>query len=123
MAWPAAASWSERANADYFARILMTSRHHVPPTAMSALAGGGGDIASERQPQVESVFELASLVLYGAQAIPIRLKILLDRLFCVLPPEDVTRVISSFGWSYDDYLRGYKLQVSEGRSIYLLFLG
>lgn len=35
------------------------------------------------------VFDLSSLVLYGAQAVPIRLKILLDRLFSVLTPEQV----------------------------------
>lgn len=35
------------------------------------------------------VFDLSSLVLYGAQAIPVRLKILLDRLYSILTPEQV----------------------------------
>lgn len=48
------------------------------------------------QRQVEAalpsrVFDLSSLVLYGAQAVPVRLKILLDRLFSVLTPEQVRR--------------------------------
>lgn len=35
------------------------------------------------------VFDLSSLVLYGAHAIPVRLKILLDRLYSILTPEQV----------------------------------
>ncbi len=35
------------------------------------------------------VFDLSSLVLYGAQAVPVRLKILLDRLYSILTPEQV----------------------------------
>lgn len=35
------------------------------------------------------VFDLSSLVLYGAQAIPVQLKILLDRLYSVLTPDQV----------------------------------
>lgn len=37
------------------------------------------------------VFDLSSLVLFGAQAVPVQLKILLDRLYSVLPPEQVRR--------------------------------
>lgn len=37
------------------------------------------------------VFDLSSLVLFGAQAVPVRLKILLDRLYSVLTPEQVPR--------------------------------
>lgn len=59
-----------------------------------------------------TVFDVASLALYGCQALPIRLKILLDRLFSVLPPEDVVQVLTGFGWSLEDYARGYILQVS-----------
>ncbi|KAJ0055655.1 hypothetical protein NL108_008837 [Boleophthalmus pectinirostris] len=39
----------------------------------------------------ELVLDLSSLVLFGAQAVPIRLKILLDRLYSVLTPEQVKR--------------------------------
>lgn len=35
------------------------------------------------------VLDLSSLVLYGAQAVPVRLKILLDRLYSVLTPDQV----------------------------------
>jgi hypothetical protein len=62
------------------------------------------------QPNI--VFDIASLMLYGAQAAPIRLKILLDRLFSVLQHDEVLQILHSFGWSYEDYARGYILHVS-----------
>ncbi|XP_036356253.1 zinc finger protein basonuclin-2-like isoform X2 [Octopus sinensis] len=65
------------------------------------------------QPNI--VFDIASLMLYGAQATPIRLKILLDRLFSVLQHEEVLQVLHGFGWSYEDYARGYILQDASGR--------
>ena len=63
------------------------------------------------QPNI--VFDIASLMLYGSQAAPIRLKILLDRLFSVLQHDEVLQVLHSFGWSYEDYARGYVLQVNN----------
>nr|XP_012140858.1 PREDICTED: uncharacterized protein LOC100875938 [Megachile rotundata] len=81
--------------------------------------GGGGDVAEkeERPPASESVeptaaFDVASLVLYGSRALPIRLKILLDQLFNQLQHAQVTRLLAAFGWTYEDYTRGYILQVS-----------
>ncbi|KAL3867506.1 hypothetical protein ACJMK2_044706 [Sinanodonta woodiana] len=65
------------------------------------------------QPNI--VFDIASLMLYGAQATPIRLKILLDRLFSVLQHDEVLQVLHGFGWSYEDYARGYILQDAAGR--------
>lgn len=62
------------------------------------------------QPNI--VFDIASLMLYGAQATPVRLKILLDRLFSVLQHDEVLQVLHGFGWTYEDYARGYILQVS-----------
>ncbi|KAG8229248.1 hypothetical protein J437_LFUL007172 [Ladona fulva] len=62
------------------------------------------------QPNV--AFDIASLVLYGCQALPIRLKILLDRLFSVLQQEEVLQVLHGFGWTQEDYARGYVLTVS-----------
>lgn len=82
--------------------------------------GGGGDVAEkeERPPASESVeptaaFDVASLVLYGSRALPIRLKILLDQLFNQLQHAQVTRLLAAFGWTYEDYTRGYILQVSR----------
>ncbi|CAL7945359.1 unnamed protein product, partial [Xylocopa violacea] len=79
--------------------------------------GGGGDVAEkeERPPASESVeptaaFDVASLVLYGSRALPIRLKILLDQLFNQLQHAQVTRLLAAFGWTYEDYTRGYILQ-------------
>ncbi|XP_071116964.1 zinc finger protein basonuclin-2-like isoform X1 [Haliotis cracherodii] len=63
------------------------------------------------QPNI--VFDIASLMLYGAQATPIRLKILLDRLFSVLQHDEVLQVLNGFGWTYEDYARGYILQVGQ----------
>lgn len=82
------------------------------------------------------VFDLSSLVLYGAQAIPVRLKILLDRLYSILTPEQVSKctsvigsnaekpfefafslfqvghILHTLGWNLGDYVRGYMLQVN-----------
>lgn len=69
------------------------------------------------QPNV--VFDIASLVLYGCQALPIRLKILLDRLFSVLQKEEVTQILRGFGWSHEDYVRGYILQVCSFAHVFL----
>nr|XP_053636476.1 zinc finger protein basonuclin-2-like [Cherax quadricarinatus] len=64
------------------------------------------------------VLDIASLILYGCQALPIRLKILLDRLFAVLTHEDVLQVLHGFGWTYEDYARGYKLQDRQGNTLH-----
>ena len=58
------------------------------------------------------VYDVASLILYRCTALPIRLKIPLDRLFSAMTHEEVTQVLNRFGWSYEDYSRGYKLQVN-----------
>lgn len=59
------------------------------------------------------VFDICSLMLYGTQAIPIRLKILLDRLFSVLKQEEVIQILNALDWTLQDYIRGYVLQVSN----------
>lgn len=60
------------------------------------------------------VFDICSLMLYGTQAIPIRLKILLDRLFSVLKQEEVIQILNALDWTLQDYIRGYVLQVNSG---------
>ncbi len=64
------------------------------------------------QADIDSIYEIVSLMLYGSQAIPIRLKILLDRLLSSFIQDDILKIISSFGWSLQDYARGYILMVS-----------
>lgn len=59
------------------------------------------------------VFDICSLMLYGTQAIPIRLKILLDRLFSVLKQEEVIQILNALDWTLQDYIRGYVLQVGR----------
>ncbi|XP_061559310.1 zinc finger protein basonuclin-1 isoform X1 [Phycodurus eques] len=61
------------------------------------------------------VFDICSLMLYGTQAIPIRLKILLDRLFSVLKQEEVIKILNALDWTLQDYIRGYVLQDVTGK--------
>uniref|UniRef100_A0A8C6S4F5 Zinc finger protein basonuclin-1 n=1 Tax=Neogobius melanostomus TaxID=47308 RepID=A0A8C6S4F5_9GOBI len=61
------------------------------------------------------VFDICSLMLYGTQAIPIRLKILLDRLFSVLKQEEVIQILGALDWTLQDYIRGYVLQDVAGK--------
>ncbi|KAJ7311054.1 hypothetical protein JRQ81_006651 [Phrynocephalus forsythii] len=65
--------------------------------------------------QLNVVFDIGSLMLYGTQAIPIRLKILLDRLFSVLKQEEVLHILHALGWTLQDYIRGYVLQDASGK--------
>ncbi|KAA8594709.1 hypothetical protein FQN60_011844, partial [Etheostoma spectabile] len=61
--------------------------------------------------QCNVVFDISSLMLYGTQAVPVRLKILLDRLFSVLKQEEVLHILHGLGWTLRDYVRGYILQL------------
>ena len=70
---------------------------------------GGGFGVEAVSPNI--VFDVASLVLYGTHAIPVRLKILLDRLFSVLREEEVVQILKGYGWTLEDYQRGYILKV------------
>lgn len=63
--------------------------------------------------QSNVVFDISSLMLYGTQAVPVRLKILLDRLFSVLKQEEVLHILHGLGWTLRDYVRGYILQVGS----------
>lgn len=70
--------------------------------------------------QSNVVFDISSLMLYGTQAVPVRLKILLDRLFSVLKQEEVLHILHGLGWTLRDYVRGYILQVGGGRGSWCL---
>ncbi|KRZ04899.1 Protein disconnected [Trichinella zimbabwensis] len=65
----------------------------------------------------KSVFNILSMVLFGAQAVPIQLKILLDRLLCSVDPNARPALLESFGWNMDDYTRGYVLEDKFGREL------
>nr|XP_060611195.1 zinc finger protein basonuclin-1 [Anolis sagrei ordinatus] len=65
--------------------------------------------------QSNVVFDISSLMLYGTQAVPIRLKILLDRLFSVLKQEEVIHILHALDWTLQDYVRGYVLQDASGK--------
>ncbi|XP_021504167.1 zinc finger protein basonuclin-1 [Meriones unguiculatus] len=65
--------------------------------------------------QSSVVFDISSLMLYGTQAIPVRLKILLDRLFSVLKQDEVLQILHALDWTLQDYIRGYVLQDASGK--------
>ncbi|KAH0619999.1 hypothetical protein JD844_014485, partial [Phrynosoma platyrhinos] len=65
--------------------------------------------------QSNVVFDISSLMLYGTQAVPVRLKILLDRLFSVLKQEEVIYILHALDWTLQDYIRGYVLQDASGK--------
>ena len=86
-----------------------------PPLASPTMAPSGGGFGVEAvSPNI--VFDVASLVLYGTHAIPVRLKILLDRLFSVLREEEVVQILKGYGWTLEDYQRGYILKVGKIKS-------
>ncbi|VDP97309.1 unnamed protein product, partial [Trichobilharzia regenti] len=61
---------------------------------------------------LSTTMELLSMSLFGCQAIPMRIKILLDRLLSAqLAHADVIRLLLTFGWTFQDYSRGYMLTV------------
>jgi len=65
------------------------------------------------QVSVSDVMDIAGLILYDTEATPIRLKVLLDRLLSALSHDQVLRVLAAYGWAYEDFCRGYKLQVQQ----------
>ncbi|XP_053127866.1 zinc finger protein basonuclin-1 isoform X2 [Hemicordylus capensis] len=65
--------------------------------------------------QSNVVFDISSLMLFGTQAVPVRLKILLDRLFSVLKQEEVIHILHALDWTLQDYIRGYVLQDASGK--------
>lgn len=59
------------------------------------------------------MFETMSMALLGCHAIPTRIKILLDRIWSSSRLQvDLTQFLLSFGWTLQDYTRGYMLTVS-----------
>ena len=87
---------------------LSSSGLSSPPLLHSGPSSSSVDAAAQAN---NCLFDVASLILFGAEAIPTKLKILLDRLFLHLERDLVLQVLGSFGWSYDDYCRGYRIQV------------
>jgi len=63
------------------------------------------------------VIDVASLILQGFHAVPVKLKMLLDRLFSLLNPEEITAVLRGFGWTIQDYQRGYILKDPHGGNL------
>jgi len=77
----------------------------------SAMTSQPGELQCNDDDDDSHMTEIASLMLRRTNAVPIRLKILLDRLFTGLRHERVQHILQQCGWLYEDYLRGYKLQV------------
>ncbi|CAB3359087.1 Hypothetical predicted protein [Cloeon dipterum] len=93
-------------------RHCESCRHGWVTHALDKL--GPGHMGPVEPVSASVAFDVASLVLYGCQALPVRLKILLDRVFSVLQRDEVLQVLHGFGWSHDDYSRGYILQDPQG---------
>lgn len=83
-----------------------SSLHSGPSSSSSSSSSSSVDPS-----QANCLFDVASLILFGAEAVPTRLKILLDRLLLRLQRDLVLQVLGSFGWTYEDYCRGYRIQV------------
>ncbi|CAD5113309.1 DgyrCDS2484 [Dimorphilus gyrociliatus] len=62
-------------------------------------------------------FDGAALLLYGVTAIPVRLKILLDRLLSTFKRHEMLGILAAFGWTLEDYNRGYIMQDQVGRVV------
>ncbi|OUC40239.1 zinc finger, C2H2 type [Trichinella nativa] len=92
------------------ASLLHSVNNSSPPCTVF------GGIFSEPR-DGKSVFNILSMVLFGAQAVPIQLKILLDRLLCSVDPNARPALLESFGWNMDDYTRGYVLEDKFGREL------
>ncbi|CAG5134836.1 unnamed protein product [Candidula unifasciata] len=93
-------------------RFCETCNHGWVAHALDKLGANFGLQMEMVQPNI--VFDIASLMLYGAQATPVRLKILLDRLFAELQHQEILQILHGFGWTYEDYARGYILQDKMG---------
>ena len=62
-----------------------------------------------------SLYELGGLIFAEGcvQAIPVRVKILFDRLLTQIEADEALKLLNSFGWSLQDYARGYILMVGD----------
>merc|ERR1719410_624206 len=102
------------------------ARHGEQPSAalqqlLEAMNGGVGaglftPVGLERV-SPGMVIDVASLILGGFHAVPVKLKMLLDRLFSLLSPEEITAVLRGFGWTIQDYQRGYILKDAKGSTL------
>lgn len=63
--------------------------------------------------RVSSAYDLASLILFGTSAVPVRLKVLLDALFLTFSEVEVNQLLHKLGWSEADFARGYIQKVSQ----------
>lgn len=72
------------------------------------------------EPRTGHIMDLTSLMLRRMNAVPVRLKILLDRLLITLDHDQIKAILHDCGWTYDDYVRGYKLQVDALFSLHKL---
>jgi len=89
-------------------RLVAAMEKAVPMT--SSTTSPTGEMIGD-QVSVSDVMDIAGLILYETDATPIRLKVLLDRLLSALSHGEVLRVLAAYGWAYEDFCRGYKLQV------------
>eukprot|EP00116_Pleurobrachia_bachei_P011018 sb/3471280/ len=94
--------------------------HHLDPVHQQHWPGAALLLTKDQAEEVKSVWSTVAMVLKGYDAIPMELKILLDRLLAAY--HDTLRVerrhrLAQMGWSEEDYARGYKLEDPSGREL------
>lgn len=93
-------------------QLFNASKYANASALAAAGAMQGAAMAGAFPATGKSLIDVASLMLYGTHALPVRLKILLDRLLCRLDHEELVGLLAAFGWTFEDYSRGYMLKVS-----------
>lgn len=73
-------------------------------SVMAQMSGVSGGVRSLTP---TSLLETAALVLFGRHAIPVRLKILLDRLLASVSDDQLLQILTALGWSRHEYTQGY----------------
>lgn len=69
-------------------------------------------MTSSSTSRIRAAYDLASLILFGTSALPVRLKIVLDALLSIFSDGERTQLLQGFGWTLQDFSRGYIHKVS-----------
>jgi len=77
---------------------------------------GTSSLTSSR---ISAAYDLASLILFGTTALPVKLKILLDALLSSFNEAERAQLLQGFGWTLQDFSRGYIHKVSQSLLHYM----
>jgi hypothetical protein len=87
---------------------------HLPPE------GSSSSLMTSSTSRISGAYDLASLILFGTSALPVKLKILLDALLSCFSEGERIQLLQGFGWTLQDFSRGYILKVTFTPTISLL---